>query len=101
MNLEPKSDTGIAIVGMAGRFPGARNIAEFWRNLCAGVESISFFTDAELAAAGVEFPRDRPNYVKARGVLAGADEFDAAFFGMNPREAEITDPQHRVFLECA
>jgi amino acid adenylation domain-containing protein len=92
----------IAIVGMAGRFPGAKDIEEFWQNIRSGVESITFFTDEELAAAGIE--RDvlnNPNYVKAWGVLANAECFDAPFFGFSPREAEIMDPQHRLFLECA
>ncbi|MCT9933569.1 thioester reductase domain-containing protein [Planotetraspora sp. A-T 1434] len=94
--------TEIAIVGMAGRFPGARNLDEFWRNLESGMESLSTFTDQELAAAGVpeEIRRDS-RYVPRRGVLDGADLFDAAFFGYYPREAQILDPQQRVFLECA
>jgi len=92
----------IAIIGMAGRFPGARDVEEFWRNLREGVESISFFTEEELIAAGVPAEQVRQeNYVKARPVLDGADRFDAGFFGYSPREAELTDPQHRVFLECA
>ncbi|BBD60568.1 beta-ketoacyl synthase [Nostoc sp. HK-01] len=92
----------IAIIGLSGRFPGAKNIAEFWQNLQAGVESITFFTDEELISSGVE-PTivDNPKYVKARGVLADAELFDAPFFGFTPKEAEITDPQHRLFLECA
>lgn len=100
MNNESTSNRDIAIVGLAGRFPKARNVAEFWRNLCDGVEGISFFTDDELAAAGAPLSRD-PNFVKARGVLEEADAFDAAFFGVKPKEAETMDPQHRVFLECA
>src|SRR6266542_6120921 len=111
MKVEPMADQyprspaqpgpeGIAIVGMAGRFPQARNIAEFWQNQCAGREAISFFTDEELAAAGVTQGHD-PRYVKARGILEDADLFDAAFFGLNPKEAEVLDPQHRLFLECA
>ncbi len=91
---------GLAIVGMAGRFPKARNLDEFWRNLCDGVEAISFFSDDELAEAGGG-SRGDPNFVKARAVLEDADLFDAAFFGMNPKEASLTDPQHRLFLECA
>src|SRR5215210_3014242 len=92
----------VAIIGMAGRFPGARNIDEFWRNLRDGVEGISFFSDQELLASGVDPAMlDDPLYVKARGVLEDIELFDAAFFDMNPREAEITDPQHRFFLECA
>ncbi len=93
---------GVAIVGLAARFPGAADAGQFWRNLEAGVESISFLTGEELTAAGVD-PRDlsNPLYVPAKGVLDGADRFDAAFFGLTPREAEVMDPQHRVFLECA
>jgi phthiocerol/phenolphthiocerol synthesis type-I polyketide synthase E len=92
----------IAVVGMAGRFPGASTIASFWRNLCEGVESIASFSDEELKAAGVESALlHDPNYVKASAVLDDIELFDAAFFGMNPREADITDPQHRLFLECA
>lgn len=97
-----RQSSDIAIVGMAGRFPGARNIAEFWKNLCAGREHISFFSEEEMQAAGVPASDWRQsNYVPARGVLQDADMFDAAFWGFSPREAEITDPQHRVFLECA
>src|SRR5215472_14315981 len=93
---------GIAIVGMAGRFPGARNLREFWENLRAGVESISFFLDEELDPDGVPGSLlDHPNFVKAKGVLDDVEMFDAPFFGFSPREAEIIDPQHRLFLECA
>jgi acyl transferase domain-containing protein len=94
---------GIAIIGMAGRFPGAKNIQEFWDNLKAGVESISFFSDEELAASGVDVAevKDDPTYVRARGILPDADLFDAAFFGVYPKEAELMDPQGRVMLECA
>lgn len=81
---------------MAGRFPGAPDLAAFWRNLTSGTESISDIP-LELMAAAEPF-RD-PDYVPRRGVLDQAEWFDAAFFGMNPKEAEITDPQHRVFLE--
>ena len=92
----------IAIVGMAGRFPGAPDIEAFWTNLQEGTEGIGAFTGEELAAAGVdEAQLAREDYVKAKGALTGADEFDAGFFGYSPREAELLDPQHRVFLECA
>src|ERR1043166_4530465 len=101
MSSVKSKPAGIAIVGMAGRFPKARNVAEFWQNLCAGTEGITFFTDEELAAAGVAVPNHNQRYIKARGVLDDADKFDAAFFGFNPKEAEVLDPQHRVFLECA
>jgi phthiocerol/phenolphthiocerol synthesis type-I polyketide synthase E len=93
---------GIAIIGMAGRFPQAPNLRQFWENLCQGIESTSFFSDEELEQAGVSPELLRhPNYVKARGVLENADLFDAGFFGYSPREAELTDPQIRLFLECA
>ena len=96
------SREGIAIIGMAGRFPGAKNVDEFWQNLRDGVESISFFSEEELESLGIDqsVVRD-PRYVKARGVLEDIELFDASFFGFNPREAEITDPQHRFFLESA
>ena len=78
---------GIAIIGMAGRFPGARNIGEFWRNLLAGVESISRFEPNELESSVLEdaSARDDPRYVPARGILDGVDLFDADFFGINPQ----------------
>jgi amino acid adenylation domain-containing protein len=92
----------IAIIGMSGRFPGAENIDEFWQNLRDGVESIQFFTDQELLAAGVPPALiQNPDYVKARGVLPDVELFDASFFGFNPKEAAVTDPQQRLFLECA
>jgi len=96
----PTGHQPIAIVGMAGRFPGADGVDELWDNLAAGTESIRFFDDDELTAAGVpaEHLAD-PNYVKARPVLADVDRFDAAFFGYSPRDARILDPQHRLFLE--
>ncbi|MCG8366961.1 MAG: type I polyketide synthase, partial [Pseudanabaenales cyanobacterium] len=92
----------IAIIGMAGRFPGAKNLEEFWRNLRDGVESISFFSDPELEASGIDPALLRnPNYVKAGVLLEDKELFDAAFFGYPPRQAEIIDPQQRLFLECA
>ncbi|MUL39087.1 type I polyketide synthase [Gloeocapsopsis dulcis] len=97
-----ESIEAIAIIGISGRFPGANGIEDFWKNLRSGVESISLFTDAELIDAGIE-PElvHNPDYVKSLAVLENVDLFDASFFGFNPREAEITDPQHRLFLECA
>ncbi|HVU67020.1 MAG TPA: type I polyketide synthase, partial [Ktedonobacteraceae bacterium] len=95
-------DTSLAIVGMAGRFPGAPDVETLWQNITAGVRSIRFFSDEELLAAGVS-PEllSRPDYVKAGTVLEDADAFDASFFQFSPREAEIMDPQHRLFLESA
>ena len=92
----------IAIIGMAGRFPGARNIDEFWQNIKNGVESIRPLTDEYLQAQGVDKTSlDHPQYVKAGAVLEDVELFDADFFGFSPREAEILDPQQRLFLECA
>ena len=92
----------IAVVGMAGRFPGAGSVRELWRNLQGGVESLTFWSDEELLEAGVDPAQlEDPNYVKACFYLSGQGDFDAGFFEMNPREAELTDPQQRIFLECA
>ncbi|AZK48524.1 non-ribosomal peptide synthetase/type I polyketide synthase [Paenibacillus lentus] len=92
----------IAIIGMAGRFPGARDIGAFWDNLLQGKESISFFTEDELAEYG--FDRElmkRPEFVKAKGVLDDMDQFDPAFFGYTPDQAAMMDPQIRLLHECA
>ena len=98
----PQAIDGIAIVGMAGRFPGAATVQALWRNLVAGRESITFFNDEELLAEGIDAELlKQPNYVPARGSLDAADHFDAAFFGHSPKVAELMDPQHRLFLECA
>ena len=98
----PAESAAIAIVGMAGRFPGAASVDELWRKLCAGEELIRVFGNDELRAAGVDPALlDDPHYVRARGVLDGADLFDAGFFDYAPREAQLIDPQQRVFLECA
>jgi acyl transferase domain-containing protein/acyl carrier protein len=92
----------IAIIGMAGRFPGAPDLETFWEELENGREGITFFSAGELTEAGVSPALlQQANYVKAKGVLKDADLFDASFFGYSPREAELMDPQHRVFLECA
>lgn len=97
LNLE-----GIAIIGMACRFPGAKNLDQFWHNLQNGVESLSCFSDDELAAAGIN-PAilNNRNYVKAGAILEDVDQFDADFFGISAAEATLMDPQHRLMLECA
>ncbi|KAF1710075.1 type I polyketide synthase [Pseudoxanthomonas kalamensis DSM 18571] len=92
-------DDPIAIVAMAGRFPGADDVEAFWRNLCEGRDSITRFGPGELDASVPAGLRDDPDYVPARGVFDGYDLFDAGFFGISPREAELMDPQQRVFLE--
>ncbi|MDP9360622.1 MAG: SDR family NAD(P)-dependent oxidoreductase, partial [Acidobacteriota bacterium] len=96
------SASDVAIIGMACRVPGATTLDAFWDNLRNGVESISFFSDEELIAAGVDAAQLRDaRYVRARAVLRDVESFDPAFFGLSPREAEIMDPQHRLFLEGA
>ena len=93
---------GIAIIGMSGRFPGAKDINTFWQNLSNAVESISFFTRDELIESGVNsLLIDNPDYVAASGVIENPALFDAELFGFSPREAEMMDPQHRLFLEQA
>jgi amino acid adenylation domain-containing protein len=93
------SQEPIAIVGMAGRFPGAADVDAFWANLCAGRDGIRFFDDAQLDAGVSAALRSDPAYVRARGVIDGVEDFDAAFFGINPKEATLMDPQQRIFLE--
>jgi hypothetical protein len=89
----------VALVGTAGRFPGAADVEQFWDNLVAGRDTISFFDDATLDAGVSEALRSDPAYVRARGVIDGIENFDAAFFGIGPKEAQLMDPQQRVFLE--
>ena len=100
-STEQAGSRDIAIIGMTGRFPGADSVEKFWQNLCDGVESVTHFSDEELLASGVS-PQliDNPAYIKTRPIIEGADLFDAYFFGYTPREAELMDPQHRLFLEC-
>src|SRR6266853_3436675 len=96
------NEFNIAIVGMSCRFPGARNIDEFWHNLAAGIESITQLSDQEILESGVpaSYLRD-PSYVKAAPILEEPGGFDAPFFGFSPMEARIMDPQHRILLELA
>jgi len=100
-NSHERPDHSIAVIGMAGRFPGANGIDEYWRNLRAGKETIHHFSEDELRESKLqESVINNPNYVKARGIIEGVEFFDAAFFGLNPRQARILDPQQRVWLEC-
>jgi phthiocerol/phenolphthiocerol synthesis type-I polyketide synthase E len=95
-------DDLIAIVGMAGRFPGSPSVAEFWANSLAGAEGVSFYGRDELIEAGEPAELvDDPAYVPASAPLADHDRFDAELFGYSPREARVMDPQQRVFLESA
>jgi amino acid adenylation domain-containing protein len=98
----PTDSLDIAIIAMAGRFPGAEDVERFWENLRAGVESIRVYSDGELIAFGADPAMIRdPAYVKSAALIPDIDLFDAGFFGFSPREAEILDPQQRLFLECA
>lgn len=101
-SVDQIDQSAVAIVGMAGRFPGAKNVDELWQNVRDGAESITFFSDEELLAAGVS-PHviSDPNYVKASPVLSDLEKFDAFFFDYSAKEALYMDPQQRVFLECA
>jgi acyl transferase domain-containing protein/acyl carrier protein len=97
----PSTSTQVAVIGMSGRFPDAPTLDAFWTNLANGVESIRRFSERELIESGEDAAAVRdPWYVRAGVLLDGIDLFDAGFFGMTPREAEITDPQQRLFLEC-
>ncbi|WP_068618091.1 type I polyketide synthase [Paenibacillus tuaregi] len=98
----PYTGNEIAVIGMAGRFPQSADIHEFWDNLINGKECITHYSTTELEEAGID-PQilQNPNYVKAKGEIGGLDAFDASFFGVNPKDAELMDPQHRMMLECA
>lgn len=101
-STESLDEFSIAIIGMSCRFPGANNLDEFWENLRDGVESVSFFSNEELIAEGIDPDLvENPNYIKAHAIVDDIENFDASFFGFTPREAEVMDPQHRLFLECA
>ncbi|MFO1407133.1 MAG: amino acid adenylation domain-containing protein [Steroidobacteraceae bacterium] len=93
------ADVPIAVIGMACRMPGAPDLESFWRLLDEGREGIRYFTAEELDASIPADLRTDPSYVPARGVVDGVELFDAAFFGISPKEAELMDPQQRVFLE--
>ncbi|MCV7379888.1 polyketide synthase [Mycobacterium alsense] len=108
MSTDPESyakslpASAIAVVGMAGKFPGANSVSEFWDNLRRGEESIVTFSEEELRAAGIgDEALANPAYVRRAPVIQGFDEFDAEYFGFPPQSARLLDPQHRLFLQCA
>jgi polyketide synthase PksJ len=101
INQTTNSSEDIAIIGMAGRFPGANSIDQFWDNLNNGTESITFFSKEELSVRIPQNMLHNPDYVPACGVIDDLDCFDTELFGMTEREAIITDPQQRVLLEVA
>ncbi|PTL83578.1 type I polyketide synthase [Vitiosangium sp. GDMCC 1.1324] len=96
------NDAAVAVIGMAGRFPGAPTVEDYWRIIREGVDTFTRLTDEQLLESGVDpaLLRDS-SYVRRAALLDGVDRFDADFFGFSPREAEILDPQHRLLLECA
>lgn len=95
-------DNAIAVVGMAGKFPGAKDVSTFWSNLRRGKESIVTLSEEELREAGVsDKTLADPSYVRRAPLVDGIDEFDADFFGFPPLAAQVLDPQHRLFLQCA
>ncbi len=102
LHRKARGNKDVAIIGMSCRFPGANNLHEFWSNLCHGVESIRFFSDQEIIDSGVD-PElvKNPNYVKASPILDDIENFDANFWGYSPKEAQLLDPQQRLFMECA
>nr|WP_318528447.1 non-ribosomal peptide synthetase/type I polyketide synthase [Plectonema radiosum] len=100
--LRQHHQSDIAIIAMSGQFPKAQDIDSLWNNLCNGIESISFFSEQEMVAEGVNIKwLNNPKHVRASGVLSDIELFDAYFFGYSPKEAELIDPQQRLFLECA
>ncbi|MGA5203688.1 amino acid adenylation domain-containing protein [Streptomyces variegatus] len=100
-NMNNRDDRSIAVVGLSVRFPGADTVEEFWSNLRDGVDSVRVFDEEELAAAGLPPEQRRaPDLVPVAGILDGVDAFDADFFGMSPKDAGLTHPAHRLFLEC-
>ncbi|MFI9428547.1 type I polyketide synthase [Streptomyces achromogenes] len=95
-------ENSVAVVGLSCRFPGAHNVEEYWRNLCAGIDSITHFDRPTLDASGLDTALvTDPRFVPARGVVPDGELFDREFFGISAAEAATMDPQHRVFLECA
>ena len=93
-------EPGVAIIGMAGRFPGAPDLESFWRVLVEGQDTITRFGPGELKASNTAALEGGPDYVAARGVLEDVAMFDSDYFGVAPREADRMDPQHRIFLEA-
>ena len=98
----PDEHEAIAVVGMSLRVPGGEDLDDFWTRLTEGVESVTRFGEDELRAAGIpDSELNDPHYIRAKPVLDSVAEFDAPFFGLTPREAQVRDPQHRLFLESA
>ena len=102
MHSRQETDRGIAIIGMAGRFPGANSVEALWGKICEGADCLHYSSDEELKAAGISaWQIKNPEFVRISGYLEDAAQFDAQFFGFSAHDAALLDPQHRVFLECA
>ncbi len=102
MHSTKETGQGIAIIGMAGRFPGANSVEALWEKICEGADCLHYSTDEELKAAGIsDWQIKDPEFVRVSGYLEDAAQFDAQFFGFSAHDAALIDPQHRVFLECA
>ncbi|MBC7938097.1 MAG: amino acid adenylation domain-containing protein [Rhizobacter sp.] len=101
LQTRPTVSSDVAVIGMAGRFPGANTVEELWEVLKSGKETIRFFTKAELDESIPVDVKNDPDYVAARGIIDDGDKFDASFFNLNPKLAELMDPQQRIFLEIA
>jgi len=99
--MDTPDSCDIAIIGLAGRFPKSPDIDRFWRTLEQGVEGVSHFSDEEIEVEMSPEDLANPNFVKAKAILDDVEMFDASFFDISAREAELMDPQHRLFLECA
>ena len=99
--MSERLQNAVAIIGVAGRFPGAENVEQLWQNLCEGRESVRPIATEELQDGLTEAQRAKGKYVAARAILDNVDMFDAEFFRILPREAEVADPQQRVLMECA
>jgi acyl transferase domain-containing protein/alpha-ketoglutarate-dependent taurine dioxygenase len=98
---EDLGENAVAVIGYAARFPLAASVREFWRNLCDEVDSVKHFDDEQLVSMGIEREHlAAGNHTRAGAMLEDADDFDAGFFGYSASEAEVMDPQHRIFLEC-
>ena len=99
-NNEANKSRDIAVIGLSGRFPGADSVEAFWDNLCNSRNTLTNLSDEEIIAEGIDPDLlKKPHYVKTWGVLGDIEKFDASFFGYNPREATMLDPQQRIFLE--
>ena len=99
---QPFPPRAIAIIGTAGRFPGAHGLDEFWRKIRKGVELLDTFRGAHLELANVPEPmRSNAHYVRKGTVLKECDQFDAIFVDCSPREAQIFDPQQRIRVSSA